>query len=168
VPWPVFAFGAAPVGLLIGAIAAGIVLFLRYRRNSRDFGNPPAGGTSPVAAAYAASTAGAPGENDGDGDDYEKHRCAIARAWAVGLLVDDADTATALAVGGSLVLVLGEPEPRLDEEYLRDHIDQPCLDPPVLVPDANPSPPPTHRHSQFWPDPRTAEVGEYLVELLRT
>jgi hypothetical protein len=26
VPWPVFAFGAAPIGLLIGAIAAGIVL----------------------------------------------------------------------------------------------------------------------------------------------
>jgi hypothetical protein len=382
VPWPVFAFGAAPVGLLIGAIAAGIVLFLRYRRNSRNFGNPTVGGTSPVAAAYAASTAGAPGENDGDGDDYKKHRCAIARAWAVGLLVDDADTATMLAVGGSLVLVLAaeiaaaadaggsghpsplydawhglaavvsfvaiavsgwlvlllrqaysdpakrktigalwdvgtfwpravhplappcyaeraipevvdrirlltghfthdeddvanlkyqaglpdlgrtkgltvstgpllltgysqgsviapavvaqlpaevlpevalltlacpawrlygrafpayfgrqqltelaqllnadpkpgrwknlrrrsdyigsfifdEPEPRLDKEYLRDHIDQPCLDPPVLVPDANPSPPPTHRHSQFWPDPRTTEVGDYLVKRLR-
>ena len=30
---------------------------------------------------------------------------------------------------------------------------------PVLVQDANPSPPPTHRHSQFWPDPRTTEVG---------
>ena len=50
---------------------------------------------------------------------------------------------------------------------LRDHIDQPCLDPPVLVQDANPSPPPTHRHSQFWPDPRTTEVGNHLVELLR-
>ena len=59
------------------------------------------------------------------------------------------------------------PGPRLDEDYLRDHIDQPCLDPPVLVQDANPSPPPTHRHSQFWPDPRTTEVGKHLVELLR-
>jgi len=49
---------------------------------------------------------------------------------------------------------------------MRDHIDQPCLDPPVLVQDANPSPPPTHRHSQFWPDPRTTEVGKYLVKLL--
>ena len=62
--------------------------------------------------------------------------------------------------------IFAEPEPRLDEEYLRAHIDQPCLDPPVLVPDANPSPPPTHRHSQFWPDPRTTEVGKHLVELL--
>ena len=63
--------------------------------------------------------------------------------------------------------IFAEPEPRLDEDYLRDHIDQPCLDPPVLVQDANPSPPPTHRHSQFWPDPRTTEVGKHLVELLR-
>jgi hypothetical protein len=59
--------------------------------------------------------------------------------------------------------IFAEPEPRLDEDYLRDHIDQPCLDPPVLVQDANPSPPPTHRHSQFWPDPRTAAAGSYLV-----
>ena len=41
----------------------------------------------------------------GDGDDYKKHRCAIAKAWAIGLLVDDADLATALAVGGTLALV---------------------------------------------------------------
>jgi hypothetical protein len=62
--------------------------------------------------------------------------------------------------------IFAEPELRLDEDYMRDHIDQPCLDPPVLVQDANPSPPPTHRHSQFWPDPRTTEVGKYLVKLL--
>jgi hypothetical protein len=62
--------------------------------------------------------------------------------------------------------IFAEPLPQLDDAYLRDHIDQPCLDPPVLVPGANPSPPPTHRHSQFWPDPRTTEVGRYLVRLL--
>ena len=385
-PWPVFAFGAAPIGLLAGAIAAGIVLYLRYRRNTRAFSSVAAGAPSPVAAAYAGSTAGAPDghASTGDGDAYQQRRGAIAKAWAVGLLVDDADLATALAVGGSLALVLAaeiiaavyvitagpdskpyeawhglaavvsliaiavagwlvtllrqdysdpakrktigalwdvgtfwpravhplappcyaeraipevvdrirlltghishdpddvatlkyqaglpdlgrttgltvpmgpllltgysqgsviapavvaqlpadvlpevalltlacpaqrlygrafpayfgqrqltelarlldadadpkpgrwknlrrrsdyigsfifaEPEPRRDEEYLRDHIDQPCLDPPVLVQDANPSPPPTHRHSQFWPDPRTTEVGKHLVELLR-
>src|SRR5882762_173544 len=96
VPWPVFAFGAAPVGLLIGAIVAGIVLYRRYRRNTREYGTPTAGASSPVAAAYAASTAGAPGENDGDGDAYQQHRGAIARAWSMGLIVDDADAATAL------------------------------------------------------------------------
>ena len=394
VPWPVFAFGAAPVGLLIGAIVAGIVLYRRYRRNTREYGTPTAGASSPVAAAYAASTAGAPGENDGDGDAYQQHRGAIARAWAMGLIVDDADAATALAVAGTLVLVLAaeiiaavsagaaghpttlpsvwhgaaaivsliaivvagglvtllrqaysdparrktigalwdvgtfwpravhplappcyaeraipevvdrirlltghishdpddvatlkyqaglpdlgrtkgltvpmgpllltgysqgsviapavvaqlpadvlpevalltlacpaqrlygrafpayfgqrqltelaklldaaapgqdagpepenpkpgrwknlrrrsdyigsfiftEPRPELTDAYLQAHIDQPCQDPVVLVQDPNPSPPPIHRHSQFWPDPRTTEVGKYLVELLR-
>ena len=381
VPWPVFAFGAAPVGLLLGAIAAGIVLFRRYQRNAREFGTRTAGAPSPVAAAYAASTAGG---SDGDGPAYTTHRGAIARAWAMGLIVDDADTATALAVGGTLVLVLAaeitaavsagapghpttlpsvwhgaaalvsliaiavagglvtllrqaysdparrktigalwdvgtfwpravhplappcyaeravpevvdrirlltgrftddpadianvkyqaglsdlertegltvppgpllltgysqgsviapavvaqlpaevlpevalltlacpaqrlygrafpayfgprpltqlagllhatapgqepgrwknlrrrsdyigsfifaEPEPSLDDAYLRDHVDQPCLDPAVLVQNANLTPPPTHRHSQFWADPRTTEVGQHLVSLL--
>ena len=102
-PWPVFAFGAAPIGLLAGAIAAGIVLYLRYRRNTRAFSSVAAGGPSPVAATYAGSTAGAPDGNasTGDGDAYKQRRGAIAKAWAVGLLVDDADLATALAVGGS-------------------------------------------------------------------
>ena len=107
-PWPVFAFGAAPIGLLAGAIAAGIVLYLRYRRNNRAFSSVAAGAPSPVAAAYAGSTAGAPDGNasTGDGDAYKQRRGAIAKAWAVGLLVDDADLATALAVGGTLALVL--------------------------------------------------------------
>ncbi len=106
VPWPVFAFGAAPVGLLIGAIVAAIVLFLRYRQNSRKFGAGKGDAPSPVAAAYAASTAGGDGGSDGDKKAYQRNRRAIARAWAKGLIVDDADVATALAVGGSLVLVL--------------------------------------------------------------
>ncbi len=104
VPWPIFAFGAAPVGLLVGAIVAAIVLFLRYRRNSGEFGAKKGDDPSPVATAYAASTAG--GGDDGDKKAYQRNRRAIARAWAMGLIVDDADVATALAVGGSLVLVL--------------------------------------------------------------
>jgi len=60
--------------------------------------------------------------------------------------------------------IFDEPEPRLDDQYLQDHIDQPCQDPVILVRDANPSPPPTHRHSQFWQDPRTTELGKYLVK----
>src|SRR5262249_45024182 len=63
--------------------------------------------------------------------------------------------------------VFTEPEPCLDPDYLRDHIDQPCWDPVILVPDVNPTPPPTHRHSTWWQDPRTAEVGSYLVRLLQ-
>ncbi len=62
--------------------------------------------------------------------------------------------------------IFAEPDPDLTDAYLRDHVDQPCLDPPVLVQNANLTAPPTHRHSQFWPDPRTTEVGRYLVSLL--
>jgi hypothetical protein len=58
------------------------------------------------------------------------------------------------------------PEPRFDNDYLRNHVDQPCLDPVTLVPDANPTPPPTHRHSGWWPDPRTGVLGRHLVDLL--
>ena len=50
--------------------------------------------------------------------------------------------------------------------YLRDHVDQPCLDPVVLVQDKNPTPPGIHRHSQWWQDPRTNELGRYLIAQL--
>ena len=91
-----------------------------------------------MAAAYAASTAG--GDNaGGDTKPYQRNRRAIARAFE-------------------------EPKPRLDDAYLRDNIDQPYHDLVILVQDANPSPPPTHRHSQFWQDPRVTELGRYLVK----
>jgi hypothetical protein len=62
--------------------------------------------------------------------------------------------------------IFAEPEFRLDDNDLRSQVDQPCWDPVVLVPDGNPTPPPTHRHSQWWPDPRTRELGAYLVRVL--
>jgi hypothetical protein len=61
--------------------------------------------------------------------------------------------------------VFAEPPPRLDAG-LTGYIDQPCWDPVVLVPDADPVPPPVHRHSAWWPDPRTSELGGYLAGLL--
>ena len=62
--------------------------------------------------------------------------------------------------------IFRRPEASFDDDYLRDHVDQPCLDPVLLVPDADPTPPPTHRHSGWWPDPRTGILGRYLVDLL--
>jgi hypothetical protein len=62
--------------------------------------------------------------------------------------------------------VFHDPEPRSDRAYLADHVDQPCWDPVFLVPDTNPAPPPTRRYAGFWSDPRTSELGEYLVRLL--
>jgi hypothetical protein len=107
VPWPTYAFVAAPVGLLCGAGVAGIILKLRYNRRRDAFAKPAGPGLSPVAEAYAASTAGTPGASiNGDSGDYSNTRGAIAGAWAVGRIADDADTAAALAVGGCLLLVL--------------------------------------------------------------
>jgi len=62
--------------------------------------------------------------------------------------------------------VFAEPEPRLNSDDLATRVDQPCWDPVVLVPDADPTPPPIHRHAAWWPDPRTAELGTHLVTTL--
>jgi uncharacterized membrane protein len=59
--------------------------------------------------------------------------------------------------------VFHDPAPRLNVRDLLDNVDQPCWDPVILVPDANPTPPPVHRHDGWWQDPRTTELGIYLV-----
>jgi hypothetical protein len=105
VPWPVYAFAAAPIGLLLGAVAAVLPLWLKYRDHCNQFGQRAGKDHSDVAGAYADLTAGAPGRN-GDDREFDGNRGAIARAWAIGLIADDVGVATALAVGGSLVLAL--------------------------------------------------------------
>ena len=382
VPWPIFAFGAAPIGLLLGAVAATVLLVRSYRGHCRTFLARVGEEASQVAADYRDFTAKADHALDGDGSSYTKNRTAISKAWAIGRLADDAAFATALMVGGGIIVVLAaelavaltagpasqpghlsnwwhglasmvallgvlvagllvtllrqaysaapkrktigalwdvatfwpravhplappcyaeravpeivdrillltgheaddgsgyhaeagrvglsrthgltvppgpvlltgysqgsviapaviaqlprqvrsrvalltlacparrlygrafpayfgdsqlaglasllgvdtatsqpggrwknlyrrsdyigswifaEPEFRLDNDDLRNHVDQPCWDPVILVPAANQTPPPTHRHSGWWPDPRTHELGEYLVDLL--
>ena len=49
VPWPVYAFGAVAIGALAGALVAGPILYLRYRRNWKLFNGPA--GPDPVRAA---------------------------------------------------------------------------------------------------------------------
>jgi hypothetical protein len=105
VPWPVYAFGAAPVGLLIGAVAAGILLGRIFLRRCRGFRTPAAGRPSEIAAAYAGLTAGAPGSS-GDQQMYDKQRAMTARTWAIGLIADEADVAVALTLAGGLIVVL--------------------------------------------------------------
>jgi len=53
------------------------------------------------------------------------------------------------------------------QDYLEKHFDQLCWDPVALAPDAEPTPPPVHRHSGWWPDPRAGEIASCLVDLLR-
>ena len=105
VPWPIYAFAAAPVGLLLGAVAAALPLWFRYRDRCNQFGQRAGKDRSDVAGAYAGLTAGGPSRN-GDDREYGGNRGAIAKAWAIGLVVDDAGLASVLAVGGSLALAL--------------------------------------------------------------
>ena len=105
VPWPAYAFAAAPVGLLLGAVVAAPSLWFRYRDRCHQFGRREGRDRSDVAIAYAGLTAGAPSRN-GDDREYGGHRRAIAKAWALGLCADDIGLATLLAVGGSLVVTL--------------------------------------------------------------
>ena len=97
--------GAAPVGLLLGGVAAALAVWFRYRDRCSQFGQRAGKDRSDVAAAYAGQTAGALGRN-GDDREYDRNRGAIAKAWAIGLIADDAGLAALLAVGVSLVLVL--------------------------------------------------------------
>lgn len=62
--------------------------------------------------------------------------------------------------------IFTEPLSRLGDADLQDGVDEPCWDPVILVPDANPTPPPTHRHYRWWQDPCTGEIGKYLVMVL--
>jgi hypothetical protein len=103
VPWPVYAFGAAAIGALAGALVAGPILYLRYRKHWKLFkgsaGTGPLAGRAAfpvVAGDYGAEAAGAaPGNSK-----------KIAKAWAVGLLADDAGRAVAWLVGGGLAVLL--------------------------------------------------------------
>ena len=45
-------------------------------------------------------------------------------------------------------------------------VDQEILDPPALWVDDNPTPPPIHRHSDFFPDPQTRPYARGLANLL--
>lgn len=62
--------------------------------------------------------------------------------------------------------VRGDPAPDPSETYLRQHVDQPSWDPVTLVADTDPTPPPIHRHSGFWQDPRVTQLGYYLGQTL--
>ena len=111
VPWPEYALAAAPVGLLLGGILAALWLWFRYRDRCNQFGQRRGEKGSCVAAAYLRLTAGPPRHTikdlKGDDSQYNRNRGAIAKAWAIGLIADDAGWGTVLAVGGSLLLILG-------------------------------------------------------------
>ncbi len=104
VPWPVYAFGAAALGMLAGAVVAAVILYLRYRRNGKLFSRP-------AGPERLSGRAGMPLVSGDYGTDarrrYPGNSKKIAKAWAVGLIADDAARAVAWLVGGGLIALLG-------------------------------------------------------------
>ncbi len=108
VPWPVYAFGAVAIGALAGGLVAGFLLYLRYRKNWRRFSGPagagPAGAGSSAGRAVFPLVAGDYGAQAADAAPGNSRK--VAKAWAVGLLADDAARAVAWLVGGGLIVLL--------------------------------------------------------------
>jgi hypothetical protein len=103
VPWPVYAFGAAALGALAGVLVAAPLLYLRYRKNWKLFNGPA--GTDPSAGG-AAFPRVADDYGDKAADAAPGNSRKVAKAWAVGLLADDAARAVAWLVGGGLIVLL--------------------------------------------------------------
>jgi hypothetical protein len=116
IPWPIAAFAFAPVGLLVGAVAAALYLGWQWWRGTSDFTTPkrftagggPASTRSPVAAEYGTAY------GDPDAEDYQESRRRVARAWAVATLPDHAARVAAAATAGmTAAIVLAELTPLL-------------------------------------------------------
>ena len=93
VPWPIYAFAAAPLGLAAGLIISAAWVFYTWRKRASGFAAPgPAG--SPVARFYGSNF------GDADAEGFPGTRTRIARAWATGLLVDQAAVVALWAAAG--------------------------------------------------------------------
>ncbi len=61
--------------------------------------------------------------------------------------------------------IFADPVPGVpDPTQIHAGVDQPCWDPVSVSADLDPTPPPIHYHSGFWPDPRVTQLGRHLGE----
>jgi hypothetical protein len=93
VPWPIYAFAAAPIGLVAGLLIGVAWAGYTWLKHAAAFAAPADGG-SPVARFYGRRF------GDADADGFHGTRTRIARAWATGLLVDQAAVVVLWAVLG--------------------------------------------------------------------
>jgi hypothetical protein len=93
VPWPIYAFAAAPLGLVAGLIIAAAWVAYTWQKRASGFAAPGPSG-SPVARFYGTSF------GDADTEPYQATRTRIARTWATGLLVDQAAVVAVWAAVG--------------------------------------------------------------------
>jgi hypothetical protein len=108
VPAPLYALGAAPIGMVGGLLVAVVLLGWRYLHGRAGFENTDSGRhDSDVAAYYAQQTVGRPG--GGDHPDYRRSRRSIAAAWSMASLTDHAGDVLALvAAGAGIAVVIAE------------------------------------------------------------
>jgi hypothetical protein len=101
IPWPIYAFTAAPIGLIVGLIVAGVIVALTWRRHTRAFVQVSPQTASPVAAYY--------GSVNGDPDDEQQksNRKKVAGAWAIGQLVDQAALVAGFVAAGMFLATIG-------------------------------------------------------------
>jgi hypothetical protein len=93
VPWPIYAFAAAPIGLVAGLLIGGAWVGYTWLKHAGAFAAPADGG-SDVARFYGRRF------GDADAEGFHGTRTRIARAWATGLLVDQAAVLVLWAVLG--------------------------------------------------------------------
>jgi hypothetical protein len=104
IPWPIYIFAAAPLGLVAGMLLSSVGIVVTWRNHVRRF-MTPAGGASPVASFYA-TEADPVGSHTSPGLDDALHarsRLKVARAWAIGLVVDQVAQVVGLATLGMIV-----------------------------------------------------------------
>ena len=106
VAWPIYAFGAALIGLLAGSSPAALWLYYRDRRQRRQLRKPTPSGLSPVDDVYRSWMADSGGHNSDEKAD--RHRRKIARAWAAGLYTDDCAPLVAVAAFGAFAAFIAE------------------------------------------------------------
>jgi hypothetical protein len=99
VPWPIYAFGAAPVGLLAGLLIAAVWLGYRFHQESRKFSADDPG-PSRVAEFYGTKFGNA------DASEYNSCRKRIARAWAVAQMSRQAAVVGLCASTGMIMAII--------------------------------------------------------------
>ena len=93
VPWPIYAFAAAPIGLVAGLLIGVAWVGYTWLKHAAAFAAPADGG-SQVAGFYGRRF------GDADAEGFHGTRTRIARAWATGLLVNQAAVVVLWAVLG--------------------------------------------------------------------
>jgi hypothetical protein len=96
VPWPIYAFAAAPIGLVAGLLIGGAWVGYTWLKHAAAFAAPTDGG-SDVARFYGRRF------GDADAEGFHGTRTRIGRAWATGLLVDQAAVLVLWAVLGMVI-----------------------------------------------------------------